>query len=118
MKIFDFNKLTETVSAYIETRIELLKLDFQEQAVTFIAKALSWAMIGLCALAFLLFISFGISSLVNQWLESSYLGYMIVAGVYLLFAIATYLWKDAIEGRIRKSVSDPGIIDESVEEDE
>lgn len=118
MKIFDFTKLTETVSAYIETRIELLKLDLQEQAVGFIAKTLTWGLIGLCGLTFLLFISLGISALVNQWLESEFLGYLVVAGLYLLCGLVVYFAKDAIELKVRKGVSNSGLLDEILEEDE
>ena len=95
-----------------------MKLDLQEQAVGFIAKTLTWGLIGLCGLTFLLFISLGISALVNQWLESEYLGYLIVAGLYLLCGLVVYFAKDAIELKVRKGVSNSGLLDEILEEDE
>jgi len=118
LKIFDLNRLTETVSAYIETRIELLKLDFQEQFVRFMAKALTWGIMLLCGLTILFFLSFGLAALLNELLESKYLGFMLVAGLYLLIAVVVYLSRNLIERRIHQEVSDFENMQEDIKEDE
>lgn len=118
MKIFDLNKLTETVSEYIETRIELLKLDFQEQFVKFMAKALTWGILLLCGLTILFFISFGLAELLNEALQSHYLGFLLVGSLYLLIAIIIYLSRNTIEKRIHQAVSDFENMQEENKEDE
>lgn len=118
MKIFDFNKLTETVSAYLETRVELLKLDLKEQSVKLLARFLTWGIVISTALTAIFFLSFGLTAFLNEVLDSSFLGYLIVAGVYLLIGLVTYLMRVRIEKRIHLEVKKADILEELEEEDE
>lgn len=118
MKIFDFNKLTETVSAYIETRVELLKLDLREQSVKFLAKLLTWGIVISTALTAIFFLSLGLTAFLNEVLNSSFLGYVVVAGLYILIGLCTYLMRGKIEKRIHLEVKEADILDELEEEDE
>lgn len=118
MKIFDFNKLTETVSAYIETRIELLKLDAKDEVSKVMAKAMTWGVILACALTALLFISLGLSMFFNELTESGYLGYWIVAGIYLIIALIIFIFKDSLEKKFSKEVKEAEYSEESEEDDE
>ncbi|HEY9116815.1 MAG TPA: phage holin family protein [Roseivirga sp.] len=118
MKIFDFNKLTETVSAYIETRIELLKLDIKEEMSKAIAKSMTWGVILICGLTALLFLSLGLALLFNELLNSGYYGYWIVAGIYLIVAAVIYISRDSLERKFSKEVKEAHYSDESLEENE
>ena len=57
---------------------------------------------------FCLFVSFGIAVLLNEWLESSYAGYLIVAGFYaVLFVLAVLLSRSGVlKEKIRESLED------------
>jgi|TARA_Y100000114_G_scaffold45913_1_gene41634 nitrate reductase NapE component len=99
LKIFDFNRLSETLGAYVETRIELLKLDMKEELGKGIAKTLTWAFVLLCVLAAIFFGSFGLSVWINQLLESSYTGFLLVGAFYTILALTTYTLRAKIEHR-------------------
>ncbi|NVJ47806.1 MAG: phage holin family protein [Cytophagia bacterium] len=118
MKIFDFTKLTETVSAYIETRVELLKLDLKEQSVKFLARLLTWGIVISTALTATFFLSLGLSAFLNEVLDSTFLGYLMVACLYLLIGLITYLMRGNIEKKIHLEVKETDVLDELEEEDE
>ena len=94
--IFRIKNLINALVGFIETKVELYKIQFKEE----IAKALSimviiflMAMIGLL---FLLFLSHFLAQLINDLLESDYLGYLIITILYLLVGIVVYLRRKKI----------------------
>lgn len=118
MKIFDFNKLIETVSAFIETKIELLKLDLQEQLVQVMARLLAWSVLILSILTAVFFLSLGLSVALNEVLESAYWGYFIVAGVYILIGVGAHFSKANLEKVLHSQVKSSGILKEQTENDD
>ena len=94
--IFRIKNLINALVGFIETKVELYKIQFKEE----IAKALSimviiflMAMIGLL---FLLFLSHFLAQLINDLLESDYLGYLIITILYLLVGMVVYLRRKKI----------------------
>lgn len=91
MKLFDLDKLVDTLTGFLETKIELLKLDAQEESAKLIAKAVVSLMIAVLCFMAILLISIGLSNLLNSYLESNFLGYIIVGSLYLCFAGIVYI---------------------------
>ena len=82
MKLFDFDKLIGTLTGYIETKIELLKLDIKEgvsAAITRIVLIMAMVLLGIFVT---LFLFMGLAALINQEMHSAYWGYLIVAAFF------------------------------------
>lgn len=101
----DLSKLIDTFTAFIETKIALLKWDAQEEVHVFLSKAiilcLIFAVIGLA----IIFLSIGLAIGVNFWMDSDYLGFVAVAVLYLFFALLILLGRKNIESRIQRSLN-------------
>ncbi|OEK03139.1 hypothetical protein BFP97_17140 [Roseivirga sp. 4D4] len=101
MKLFDLDKLVDTLTGFLETKIELLKLDAQEESTKLIAKAVVSLMIAVLCLMALLLISIGLSNVLNSYLESNFLGYIIVGALYLCFAGIVYFRRKSLLNQIK-----------------
>ena len=78
---------------FLETRLEILKLDFKEESVRVIAKLLTAAVIVLFSTLFFIFFSVTLAIILNQALDSEYLGYAIIATFFLLLLISVLIIK-------------------------
>jgi len=96
LKLFDFDKLVASLTGFIETKVEIIKLDVEEEVKKVVAKAVIFVFIGIGAGLALFFLSMGLATLLNTLLGKPYIGYGIVAGIYLLLAIIGYLKRDSI----------------------
>lgn len=90
MKLFDIDKLVENLTGYIETKIELIQLDVKEELTQLIAKVFAYSIIALFAIFAVTFISIGLSTLLNDYLDSYYLGYLIIGLLYLILTVVFY----------------------------
>lgn len=89
-KFFKFLKLDgliETIKLYIDKRIQLFKLEAQEKAAEIIATLLLVFLTGLMFFLMLIFISLALGNYLNQLLNSTYLGYAVLAGFFLLLLL-------------------------------
>lgn len=90
-----FGKIIEKVEGYIETRIELIKLDAQVQLTEFVFSTVKILMLMMIAATVLFFINIALAMLINQMLESRYVGFLIMAGFYGIIFIIVYIYKDS-----------------------
>lgn|GEM_PF-834376 len=104
MKIFDFKKLSDTLVAFIETKIELIKLDVRDHSSRFIGKAFVWMGIGAFLGTGLIFLSLGIALFLNGILDSDFLGYLIIAAFYFLVTTVLILTREKIEKRLEEKI--------------
>jgi len=88
-KFFKIDSLISNLTGFVETRVELLKIEVKEDLAKGLAKAVSYLMIAFVSALFLSFISVAIALLLGQRL-GNFAGFSIVAGVYLV--IALILW--------------------------
>lgn len=92
MGFFENNRLVDLVKEYFETRIELIKMDIDERVESVFNRILSLLLIaGLWIIGVFLFL-FGISVLINQQLNSEFLGYLITGGTLMLLG-ALFLYR-------------------------
>ena len=94
MSLFNFDKIKAALEGYIKVRLELFKLDLAEH----LSKALAQLAAYLVMLIFLglvvTFLSFGAAFYLNELLESSSLGFVIVSSFYAtLLLIILWLLK-------------------------
>ncbi len=93
MKIESIDKLIESISGYLETRLELVKLEVREEFAGFMIKTVMVVMVLMLAMFFVFFAGIGCAFWLNDLLHSEYLGWLIVGGVFLLKIISILLLK-------------------------
>ncbi|MFN3784822.1 MAG: phage holin family protein [Spirosomataceae bacterium] len=98
------DQLRENIIALIEAKIALTKIEFQEKLEEIIAQAI-FALVKISILlTVLLLLSVLLGSLLNYWLDSRWLGYLVLIGIYLA-ALGLIHWQEKkIVPNIRKGV--------------
>ena len=111
--IFRIKNIVNALIGYIETKVELYKIQFKEE----IAKALSivvliiiFSMIGLL---FVFFLSHFIAQIINNYVQSYYVGYLVVTFLYLIAGVIVYFKRN----KIKDSVIDMMFPEEEPEND-
>ncbi|MBR9998014.1 MAG: phage holin family protein [Cyclobacteriaceae bacterium] len=108
-----FKNIVSTLINFIETKLEIYKIQLKEEAAKLFTLIVLIILFGLIGLLFILFISFFIAEIINSLLVHQYFGYLIVAGVYIILGVITYYMR----GRIREGITNT-IFSEEVENDE
>ena len=101
----DLNSIRKDIREYIEVRLDLLRLHTAENISRILSSAVTAAVIGYLLLIILLFLSFAGGFFFGSLLHSNELGFLCVAGFYLLvLLIFLVVRKDLVEKPIIKSV--------------
>jgi hypothetical protein len=87
--------LTGNIREYIETRIDIVKLDAADTVATSASSMVAWLAIGIASLFTLFLFSTGAALAVGYMLENFVAGFFIVGGVYLLIALLLYACRDS-----------------------
>ena len=99
--------IQENAKAFIETNIAYYKLWGFKVAMKSTTLILKFFLIAICLMIVLLFVSVAGAFAVGKLLDSYALGFLIVAGVYLILALLLFLVKDKIvEGPILEKFSE------------
>jgi hypothetical protein len=93
------NNLIDKISEFIRLKGESLKLDIITQASKLLAQFIVISLVSIIFLFLLVFLSLALSAYFNMLLESVYLGYLIVAGIYvlLLFGVIILLRSNVLQ---------------------
>ena len=101
-----FNHLT----GYVEARIELLKIEIREDIAKALAKALANAMIyGVIfffGCMFMAFFSVGLAHFLNRYFSQTYIGFTIVAGLYLVGFLIFMIFRKNILQNFEKHLTE------------
>ena len=95
-KFLRLDNLVENLSGYVETRIELIKLEVREEIAKVLSRALMIGLLLLLGLLFILFISLGWANYLNAYFSDSFSGYWIVAGIYGVPCLIIYVFRKGI----------------------
>ena len=99
--------IQENAKAFIETNIAYYKLWGFKVAMKSTTLMLKFLLITMCLMIVLLFVSVAGAFAIGKSLDSYALGFLIVAGVYLILAFLLFLVKDKIvEGPILEKFSE------------
>ncbi|WP_400192711.1 phage holin family protein [Hymenobacter sp. B81] len=81
------DSLVGNLMGYIDTRIDLIRLEVQQKVKTAFVGAAQGITLGLLGLLFLIFLSIFAGLALNEAFDSPYWGFGAVAGFYLLLLI-------------------------------
>lgn len=80
-------EFTDHIKDYINTRIDLIKLQVAEKSSKIMAGIIAAAIVAVIFLLFFLFVNISIAFLLGEWIGKIWAGFMIVSGFYLLLVI-------------------------------
>ncbi len=106
MKIFEIDKLVASLQGYIETKVELVKLDAKDELQTLIAKLFVIAILGCGILLSVFFLSMALVSLLSELFDNAALAYLSVGVLYVLVSAIIYSSKDRVLKSITKSIKE------------
>jgi uncharacterized membrane protein YqjE len=101
-KFLRIDGLMSSLTGYVETQIELFKLEIREDIVKAMSKAIVFFTLILFGFLFLLFFSLGLVHFINTFFEEVYAGYWIVAGIYGLMFLVFLLFRKPIDKNFEK----------------
>ena len=78
MKILDPNGLVDNLYKYVQTNIEIAKVEVQEKIEDTVKKVALIAILVITGMIFLIFLLITLALFLNKTLESQYLGFLIV----------------------------------------
>jgi hypothetical protein len=101
----EIEELTEGLKLYINTNVELIKLELTERSSMIGAGLISNMLLGLACALFVLFISLGAGFYLSALLGNNYSGFAIIAGFYLLLVLILMIGqKKLIERPLRDKI--------------
>ena len=102
------DSLIGNLTGYLDTRIDLVRLELQQKASSVVVSAVHGVVLAMLGLLFIVFVSIFAGLALNSALDSSYWGFGIVAGVYLVLLVLVLVGVDkaAFQGIANKALKD------------
>ncbi len=108
LKFLKLDTLVGHVTGYVEARIELMKVEIREDIARTVARSIVLISLILVGFLFLLFASIGLAHFLASKLQSAYLGYWSVAGIYGILFLGLFLFRkpiyEAFEERLVQTI--------------
>lgn len=99
--------IQENAKAFVESNVAYYKLWGFKVAMKSTTLILKFALIAMCLMIVMLFVSIAGAFAIGKLLDSYALGFIIIAGIYLILALLLFLVKDKIvEGPILEKFSE------------
>ena len=105
IKFFKLGDIASNFTGYVETRIELLKIEIREDIAKGLSKLVVFVLMAFVFTLFVFFISMAAAYKLGESV-GQFGGFAIVAGVYLLLALGVFFMRDSIGKKIEKQVQD------------
>lgn len=93
--MLNFAEILQTIKSLVETKVELIKSDIQDQLVGMISRLILVILIGSILLLAGLFLSLSLAFYISQVTQSPYFGFLVVAIGYLVVVVLLYLSRDS-----------------------
>ena len=96
-KVFaKMEELTDSVKEYVNTRVESVKLYVSEKSSALVANLVAGMLVAAVFLFFLIFAGIALALVLGEWTGKLWAGFLIVAGIYLLFGIIVWIAREKI----------------------
>lgn len=93
--MLNFAEILQTIKSLVETKIELIKTDIQDQLVGMLSRLILLVLIGSILLVAGLFLSLSLAFYISQVTQSPYFGFLVVALGYMAIVLFFYLTRDS-----------------------
>ena len=92
-KLFKLDNIFNSLTGFIETKIEYYKIQFKEEVARAFAMLIFMFILSMLALLFFIFLSFFLVVIINSAFSSQYLGFLIMAIIYLLLGSILFIFR-------------------------
>ncbi|SRR5690606_12659766 len=101
------SEVVNTIKELIDVRLEMIQEEIRTRISSFIARIAILVLMGLFALFLLLFASFSLAFYLSEVTRSPWLGFLYVAGIYLVIVIILYFVRNSLQlqANLRSSLS-------------
>jgi uncharacterized membrane protein YqjE len=106
LKFLRLDNFVHNITGYVETRIELMKVEIREDVSKVVARGLVSIALFLIGLMFLVFFSAGLAHYINGFFDKPYAGYWSVAGMYAALFLILLIFKKKIYHYFEGQLSD------------
>ena len=86
--------LIENLMGYIDTRIDIIRLEIQEKLKSAMVNTMHFVLLGFAALMCVIFVSIFLGLLLNHLLNSTFWGFGIVALIYIILLVVLIVGLD------------------------
>lgn len=102
------DSLIGNLTGYLDTRIDLVRLEIQQKVSTILVGTIHGAALAMLGLLFIIFVSIFAGLALNSALDSPYWGFGVVAGFYLVLLVLVLVGVDkaAFQGIANKALKD------------
>jgi len=87
----------ETLKKLLEVRFEMIRKEFKKRVTSIITRLAVLVLMGLTALFILVFASFSLGFYFSDLTQSPALGFLLVAGVYLLLFVILFFIRNSLK---------------------
>jgi len=94
-KFFKVDSLLSNLSGYVETKVELAKIELKEQLGKGLARAVTWVLLVFFVAIFLLFTSIAAALAIGKSVGIIF-GFLIIGSVYLIVSLVLWFNRDRI----------------------
>lgn len=94
LNFLKLDSIIENLSGYVENKLEILKIELKEDAAIIASRLILLIILCTLAIIILLFLSLTAGIVINLWLGSSYLGFLIIGTFYLLLLLLVIIFKN------------------------
>ena len=102
-RFLKLDSLLENITGYVETKIEIMKLDLKEDASRLASKISVWLIILITGIFFLLFFSAAIALEIAKHL-GNFAGFGIISAIYLLAAVVLYNMRHSLQEKVESEI--------------
>lgn len=100
-KFFKVDSLLSNLTGYVETRVELLKIEVKEDLAKSLAQAITYLFISFILALFLTFVSIAVALLIGARL-GNFAGFSIVGLAYLITGLILWLSREKMISKLEK----------------
>jgi uncharacterized membrane protein YqjE len=104
LKFLKLDSLLQNVTGFVETKVELMKLEIKEDLAKGLSRVAVFFAVGFTVLLFIVFLSIAVAFMLGESL-GTFGGFAVVAGFYLLLALVTLLSREALYEKLEKQLS-------------
>src|SRR5687768_3131034 len=103
LKFLKLDALIENITGFVETRIDLLKVELREELAEGLGKSIVYVASAFFGSLFILFISAAVAFKIGESL-GTFMGFTIVAGFYLLLAFIIFIFRKGFSHTIETAL--------------
>lgn len=106
MGLFNFDSIIDNLKGYVETQVSLTKIEIKEEVLSSIGKLLSVLVMVIFLFFTVLFLSVALSIYLNEIMQTSYWGFVLIALFYLILCLlsAWFIKTEKFKSLIQKFI--------------